>query len=446
MRILSRRAAIVLLLISLFLCGIALFVGTYIRNASKWVQYPANRHLYTNGQPNVGTIFDRNGVVLAQTVNGVRKYNSNATIRTAVMQTLGDSNGDVATGVQVAFSNKLGGWSLLNGTYRFGGTVSNIQLTLDTKLCATAYNALAGRSGTVGVYNYKTGEILCMVSSPSFDPQSPPNVKANTEKYKGVYMNRLLSATYTPGSVFKLVTLAAAIDTLPGITNKTFYCNGVLNAAGGKVTCPEAHGRVTLSQALSDSCNVTFGGLALQLGASILSDYAKKAGFNESLDINGIKTAPGKVDLSNAKGANLAWAGIGQYTDTANPLTYMAYVGAIANGGVRVAPRLLKNSVSAQTHIITTSTAATIGQMMRYDTLNNYSDWNYPGLMLCAKSGTAQLSMGEAPDAWFVGYMNRADCPLAFVVVIENGGSGSKVAGPVADIVLQAAVKTLTGK
>lgn len=444
MKILSRRAMVAALFLLLFAVGIAGFLITYLRDAPAWVRYPANRHLYTAGQLKAGTVYDRSGAVLAQTVNNTRVYNGNADVRTALMQTVGDSNGDIATGAQVAFASQLTGWSLLNGTYRTSRTVSDIHLTVDANLCVTAYKALAGRKGAVGVYNYKTGEILCIASSPSFDPENPPSaaaVKADAAQYEGVYMNKFFSAAYTPGSVFKLVTSAAAVDTIPGATTKSYYCDGTLDAGGGKVTCPRAHGTQTLSQALSHSCNVTFGGLALQLGGATLQKYADLAGFNSALSVDGIRTAAGHVDVTGAKGANLAWSGVGQYTDTANPLNYLAYVGAIANGGVRVTPHILQGSASAQQTILSASTADTVKSMMRYAVLHNYGEYNYRGLQLCAKSGTAQLADGTSPHAWFVGFMDRQDCPLAFVVVIENGGAGSSQAGPVAGKVLQAALR-----
>jgi penicillin-binding protein A len=446
MKILSRRTVIVMIFIIAFLLGIFILVGTYLKSASKWVQYPTNQHLFTNGQLKTGTIYDRNGAILSQTVKGVRKYNSDKTVRTAVMQDIGDSNGDVSTGVQVACGKQIGGWNLLNGVYRFGTAEKNIHLTLNSSLCAAAYNALNGRRGTVGVYNYKTGEILCDVSFPSFDPENPPDIKTNAEAYNGVYLNRLFSSTYTPGSVFKLVTAAAAIDNISNVTNRTFHCNGTLNIDGGKVTCPEPHGYVSFKQALSDSCNVTFATLAHELGGKVLQSYAEKAGCNSSLTVDGIKTATGKVTTANVTGANLGWAGVGQYTDTVNPLNFLAYVGAIANDGVRISPRLFENSSSQGTRILSANTAKIIKNMMRYDVLNNYGDANYPGLVLCAKSGTAQLSEGEQPNAWFVGFMDRTDCPLAFVVVIENGGAGSTVAGPVAGNVLQAALSSMAAK
>ncbi len=306
MKILSRRSAVVLVFLLAFMCGIVVFIGNYVKNASSWVQYSAS----INYQSNIGAIYDYNGLFLEKTVKGVKNYNSSEAIRTAVMQTVGDTNDDVGTGAQVVFRKQLSGWVFLNGIYSYGKTENNIRLTIDANLCSVAYDALGGRRGAVGVYNYKTGEILCMVSSPSFDPENPPDVEANPEKYSGVYINRLLSATYPPGSIFKLVTAAAAIDNIPNVKKRIFTCDGVLNVDGQKVTCPKSHGNITLAQALSESCNVTFGRLSVKLGASVLQKYSEIAGFNSSLDVSGIKTAVGKVDVLNAEKVDLAWSGV----------------------------------------------------------------------------------------------------------------------------------------
>ena len=99
-------------------------------------------------------------------------------------------------------------------------------LTIDADLSRTAWEALDGRKGVAAVYNYQTGDILCMVSNPSFDPADPPEISDDDSDYEGVYLNRLLSGLYTPGSVFKVVTTAAALEQLPGVEERTFTCDG----------------------------------------------------------------------------------------------------------------------------------------------------------------------------------------------------------------------------
>ncbi len=447
MKILLRRAAVLLVLIILLVFGLSVFMTRYFTKAHQWVSYPANKHLYANGKPiSPGTIYDRYDNILLNTTDGSAKFHKDKTIRTAVMHATGDLGNNVSTGAMLAFRDKLSGWDFVNGTYRSGGSIS---LALDADLCAAAYKALKGRNGAVGVYNYKTGEILCMVSAPSFDPQNPPDVKGNPEKYKGVYINRLFSSVYTPGSVFKLVTAAAAIDQIEDIEDRVYQCDGKLNMNGVLVTCPSAHGEVTLEKALADSCNIAFGEIASELGAETLQKYADLVGFNSALEVNGIRTATGVADVADAQGADLAWAGIGQYTVTANPLNFMTYMGAIANDGLRVTPGIIldrgvfskvTNLMPERKRILSSKTAEKLGRMMRNNVVSAYGEENFKGLELCAKSGTAEVGGGLRPHSWFAGYLDRDDFPFAFVVVIENGGSGSRVAGSVAAKVLQAAV------
>ncbi len=454
MKLLSRRAAVVLVISLLLVFGLFAFTVKYVKDASTWVMHPTNSHLYKNGQLLLpGKVYDRFGEVLLQTVSGNKKFHTDKTVRMALMHATGDANGNVVTGAQVAFGDLLSGWDFLNGTYRFskrsGTSSGDLKLTLDANLSITAYKAMNGRKGTVGVYNYKTGEILCMVSLPTFDPETPPNVEKNPEKYEGVYLNRFFSATYTPGSVFKLVTSAAAIDKLKNIDKAVYHCDGKVIIGGELVTCPTAHGDVTFEKALAESCNVAFAHITVELGANTLQEYADIAGFNSSLEVNGIKTAVGKVNVTGAEGGKLAWAGIGQDNDLANPLNFMTYMGAIANGGVRTTPRIISekgmfSSLGGNKRILSEDTAKKLGEMMRNNVKSSYGENNYAGLELCAKSGTAEVGEGKKPHSWFAGYLDREDCPLAFVVVIENGGSGSKVAAPVAAKVLQAAVKSMT--
>ncbi|NMB36121.1 MAG: penicillin-binding protein [Firmicutes bacterium] len=447
----SKRAAVLLFFSLLFVVGLLAFVARYFNNASLWVQHPANKHLYENGKLlSQGTIYDRRGSILAQINDGSITFNEDQMVRTALMHTTGDIENNVGTGALVAFGDRLSGWNIIDGVYRFNKSPApgdDLVLTLDADLCTMAYRELSPYKGAVGVYNYKTGEILCMASTPSFDPQNPPAVEAGPEKYEGIYINNFLSARYTPGSIFKLVTTAAALDSLDNVENRTYPCAGELQVGGDRVTCMASHGEVTLEQALAHSCNCAFARITLDLGAEKLQEYADLAGFNSGLEIDGIKTVAGRVDLAEAEGVDLAWAGIGQYTNTANPLNFMAFMGAIANDGVRVTPEIIRDEglssfikTTQKKRILSPQTAKKLKQMMRNNTVSVYGEENFKGLELCAKSGTAQVGGGKKPHAWFAGFLDRRDFPLAFVVVIENGGSGGKIAAPVAATVLQQAV------
>lgn len=444
------RAVLLTVLTLLFTFGLAAFVVQYFDHAATWAEHPANNHFYREGKlKSLGTVYDRSGKILLSMEEGSIKYNEDAAVRTALMHITGDRDNNVETAVPVAFRSRLMGWNLLNGAYRFHSgrfREQELILTLNADLCTTAYRELGGRKGTVGVYNYRTGEIICAASAPSFDPHSPPDWDRNPEQYEGVFLNRLFSAAYTPGSVFKLVTAAAALEQLPGAEETLFHCSGKMEINDSEITCPAEHGEVTLKEALARSCNVAFARIALELGAERLQEYAEKAGFNAALEVDGIYTVAGRINLAHAGKDELGWAGAGQSTTTANPLSLMAYVGAIGNRGLQVTPRILaerdllsRADLKAKKRVLSEDTAATLGQMMRNNTLAVYGEGNFQGLELCAKSGTAEVGKGEKPHAWFTGFLAREDLPLAFVVVIEGGGSGSKSAAAVAARVLRAA-------
>ena len=145
-----------------------------------------------------------------------------------MLQTIGDTSFFISSGVHNTFKSELTGFNMIWGiNTAASGAKSNLKLTLDAKLCKTALNALEGQKGAVGVYNYKTGEIIVMVSSPTYDIQNKP-YDIDTDKtgtYDGVYLNKLLSGLYVPGSVFKTVTAAAAIDNIPDILTRKFNCS-----------------------------------------------------------------------------------------------------------------------------------------------------------------------------------------------------------------------------
>ena len=186
------------------------------------------------------------------------EFNESSDIRAACMHITGDRDNNIATGANRIFVDRLIGYDFINGIYTLNNQGKDIYLTLDAGLCATAYEALSGRRGTVGVYNYNTGEILCMVSSPTYDPTEPPD-----EVEEGTYINRLTGATFAPGSTFKLVTAAAAIEQLDDAYDYEIYCDSFVDYGNDdRVTDVEAHGTVDLEKALEVSCNCYFGKLS----------------------------------------------------------------------------------------------------------------------------------------------------------------------------------------
>ena len=185
-----------------------------------------------------------------------------------------------------------------------------------------------------------------------------------------------------------------------------------------------------------------------QQAAQAAAELTEKAGLMDSISVSGIDTAKGSFDFDDKDKGSLAWAGIGQDEDLLNPCAMMTFMGAVANGGKAALPQLVLDGGglldalgNKQTgELIEKDTAATLSSMMRDNVLNNYGEGKLEGLGLCAKSGTAQVGGDKEPNAWFTGFLQSEENPLAFIVLVENGGSGSQVAGKVAKQVLAAAV------
>ena len=447
MKKVSGRAIFPLILAIVLLAGTVLLCVRYFAKADEWVTFSGSPHVYTGVNLDGGVVTDRDGTLLLDSTDG-RTYSADAVTRTATMHLLGDRYGYIQAPLLGSFADDMIGFDKINGLYGAEGTEANAALTLSAAAQTAAYQALGNYHGTVGVYNYKTGEILCSVTSPSYDPDNMPDVDADTSgAYDGVYVNRFFQAAYTPGSIFKIVTLAAAIETVPDWENLTFTCEGKTIIGGQEIICEGVHGTITLKQALAHSCNVAFGELAGKVGTKALMEYAEKLGLSESFECDGIPVKAGTVDLKDADAGDLAWAGIGQYTDQVNALTFMRAMGLIAGGGTGAEPYLMakitrgeKTAYEAKTETssraLKAETAAKMTEYLRNNVATIYGDGQFSGLNVCAKSGTAEHE-GKTADAMFAGFCVDENCPLAFVVFVENGGSGSAVAAPIAAKVLQ---------
>lgn len=446
MKKIEKRAIMCLLLALVLFVGLGVFCYRYITDGDDWAAYEGNRDVYTEGDLAKGALYDRNGLLLMKNSGEGTTYNESSSIRSALMHITGDSGNNVATGANRAFTDELIGYDLINGVYSLNNEGESLTMTLDANVCATAYNALNGRSGTVGVYNYKTGEIICMVSSPSYDPANPPTVPK-----EGSYINRFTSGTFIPGSIFKLVASAAAIENFDDAFTWTVDCTGSIDYGhGDKVTDLSVHGTVDLRKALQYSCNCYFARLSERLGPGQLEVYTEKLGLTKSVDINGIKTAKGTFDYPES-GIGLAWTGIGQWHDMVNPCSMMVYMGAIANDGKAVMPYIISPSSQVGKKVkeistselnlktkkmIDASTASSLKDMMANNINSTYAASIFSGLdNVCGKSGTGEA--GDGDNAWFVGFIDDPANPYAFVVLVEQGGFGTSTAGTVANTVLQ---------
>ena len=450
MRKIERRAMLCLLLAAALTLGLAVFCVRRFLRGRRWGSFAGPGHLYNSrGELSVGRVLDRDGDVLSWVdENGDRVYYGDATVRKATLHVVGDPQGRIGSGALVAFADKLSGYNPVTGAYSLTGAGNDLYLTIDARLNYAAYTAMNGKKGAVGVYNYETGEVLCLLSTPTYDPADPPDIQEGDPQYEGVYVNRFLSGTFVPGSVFKTVTLAAAIETLPDLFGRTFTCTGSCQVGDDVVTCPSAHGEMDIAGAYAKSCNGVFAQLAVELGPEVLERYSQQAGLTGRYSVSGLRTAAGSFDFSGATENQLGWAGVGQDDDRVNPAAMMVYMGAIANGGKAAVPQLVLKTVtplgfppslylSHKTgRLIDADTAATLADLMARNVTESYGAGRFPNMDLCAKSGTAEVGGGKAPTSWFTGFLRNEDAPYAFAVVVEEGGSGAQAAGNVAAAVL----------
>lgn len=448
-------------LMGLFVCvllgGMLFFIWEYATQSQNWVVANGSPHVYNGGNIGCGTITDRSGALLLD-ITDSRTYASDPLTRKSTLHWLGDRKGYISASAIAGYAAELSGFDKINGIYSDTGTGGTARLTLSAQVQNAALEALASRKGTVAVYNYKTGEILCAVTSPTYDPDHMPDIGADASgQYEGVYLNRFVQSTYVPGSIFKVVTTAAALECVPDILDRSFACTGTYEYGTEAVTCESAHGSLSLKTALAKSCNCAYAQIAELVGKEKMKTYVDQFRVVESVSFDGITTAAGNYDISETAMVSFAWSCIGQHTDLINPARFMTFMGAIANGGVGVEPHLMsgieaggRTTYRAKTvrsdRIMSEETARLLQSYLRNNVQSVYGDWNFDGLQVCAKSGTSQLGGGQTSNAMFAGFVQDEDYPLAFIVVVENGGYGASTCVPVISRVLRECKTVLDGE
>ena len=437
------------LFLLILLGGLLFFLWEYVTQAEKWVSFSGSPHLYNSSNIGCGTITDRSGNLLLDISQG-RTYSEDASTRKSTLHWLGDRKGFISASTVSTYAASMVGYDRINGVYNASGEGGNARLTISAKVQNAALEAMGSRKGTVGVYNYKTGEILCALTTPTYDPENVPDIANDTSgAYDGVYLNRFLQSAYVPGSIFKIVTLSAALDCVPGIKDMTFTCRGKIEYGTEAVTCEKTHGTQNLKQAFANSCNCAFAQIAEKVGKNNMVKYVKQFEVTQKLSFDGSTTAAGNYDISNTAPVSFAWSCIGQHSNLVNPARYMTFMGAIGGRGTAAEPYLMAKvtnggdtTYEAKTQktdrLMSKEVADTVADYMRNNVKTVYGDGNFGGLPVCAKSGTSQLGGGQKSNAMFAGFVDSEQYPLAFIVVVENGGYGSHTCVPVISKVLSA--------
>jgi len=337
--------------------------------------------------------------------------------------------------------------------------------TLDPNIQKAAYDALGDNKGAVVALNPKTGEVLAMISKPTYNPNDLENsMKAANEGTadNSPLINRATSGLYPPGSTFKTVTLTSALDNIQGVTSRTFQDDGKI-VFNSKQSLSNANGAVygtlDLREALKVSSNVVFGTLAMELGNDKLKTTAESYGFNNSIGAEGFNITKSQFPtLKAAEVGSIAQTGIGQSSILATPMQMALISSTIANNGKMMQPTLVSKIVDKDGNVVksidskvykqvvSTTNAAIIKDYMKYlvDSKVN-SSWTYfQGTEAAGKTGTADyiLPNGQnaTPHSWFIGFAPASNPKIAVAVIVENGGYGSIAAAQVAGRVIKTAV------
>ena len=445
---LANRTTIALFLILVLLCGLVFFFVEFMIQAENWVAFEGSPHIYIGGNMRCGVVTDRAGEILLSDLDE-RSYSNDLQIRQSTIHWVGDRVGYISAPAASYYAEKIIGYNRISGLYSYAGTGGKAEMTLSADLQKIALEAMGNLKGTVAVYNYVTGEILCAVTTPNYDPDNVPDIAGNEEGiYEGIYLNRFTQVSYVPGSIFKLVTTAAALEKLgPDAAELNFNCNGTYQLGVDQVTCAKSHGNITMKTALAKSCNCYYAQLITLMGGDALEAYVEQFQITEPLFFDGITTRAGNFDVEDAAKVEIAWSGIGQHLDLVNPARFMTFMGAIAAGGEAAQPYVIsgvsnngKITYAAETEttgqIMSSRTAELLTELMRNNVTQIYGDGYFPGLSVCAKSGTAEVGGGELPNATFAGFVADEAYPLAFVCMVENAGAGSEVCVPIVSKVL----------
>jgi peptidoglycan glycosyltransferase len=354
-------------------------------------------------------------------------------------------------------------------------TGASIQLTINAKAQAAAHAALGNRRGAVVALNPKTGAILAMVSHPAYDPSVIASHDATAAKSametlvadptKPLTNRAIAGNLYPPGSVFKIVTAAAALTNgtvtettqIPGPARMDLPQTSVGLPNWDRAACGP-NDLTTLQHALEISCNTAFAWVGLKLGADALRAQAAKFGFGDESITVPMKVTASKVP-ADLNPPQLAQSSIGQYDVRVTPLQVAMVAAGIANRGVVMKPFLVDRVLGSNLDVIDQTVPQQYSQAVSSEVASQLTRMlvavvdagtggpaKIAGVAVAGKSGTAQQGNGLPPHAWFTSFAPADNPQVAVAVVVEDGGNageeagGSRAAGPIAKAVMEAVI------
>jgi penicillin-binding protein A len=365
-------------------------------------------------------------------------------------------------GVERVYNEELSGqtgllgitsyWDELVGKTHRG---ADLKLTVSMALQRAAAEALGDRKGAVVALDPRTGAILAMVSYPRYDPNRLDELwkDINSDPDKPL-LNRAIQGLYPPGSVFKTIVAAAALETGTVTPDTEFTDTGSVTAGGFVVNNygGNVYGEHDFTKAFASSINTTFAKVGVELGAGTLAGYAANFGFGKEFPwlLGGAESV--FPDAGSMDKAHLAQASYGQGEVLASPLQIALAVSAVANEGEIMKPFLVGQVLDYHKKVldetkpgvwlrpISSETAAAVRTLM-VEAVNSGTGTGAAlnGVQVAGKTGTAEVANGES-HAWFAGFAPADDPQIVVAVLVENAGTGGSVAAPIARQVIAAAL------
>jgi len=327
----------------------------------------------------------------------------------------------------------------------------NVQLTIDVRIQRAAEEALAGATGAVVALDPHTGEILAMASTPTFDPNFTTEEWESLRTAEGSpLLNRATLGLYTPGSTFKTVTLAAALEAglvtpdTPAECPVEVFIDGVRIVSNNE---PPGRTTQTVADAYAYSCNTFFAQLGLEVGEKRLRGMAEALGLTSAPPFE-LPTSKGRLSTTDGflgTDAGLAATAFGQGELQLSPLHLALLAGVALNDGVVEKPHLMRSAQPEAWHrALSPKAAADLEAMMRYSVEAGWAGTvAIPGLDMGGKTGSAEVVVEENPHALFIAWAEQDGHAIAVAVIKEFAGSGSQQAGPAAKAVIEAWRATL---
>lgn len=424
-----------------------------------------NKRLWINEERTKrGTIEDRNGLALAESVKADKGYKRQYNYNSLYSHLIGYSYREYGkVGLELEYNNTLLNLSENLSLNEIKNLVStepvgnSLRLTVDHELQAYSKEVLNGRKGSVIAMNPKSGEIYSMVSLPDF-PVSELKEKWNTiiENSDGPLLNRSTSGLYPPGSTFKILTSVGLLE--DGGLNKDYNCKGstIIDGYEMKDYSKSPHGDISLKDALTKSCNVYFADKSQELGRNNFNRLLDKALIGKKIPFD-LPTSESKLISGNEMTkTELAAASIGQGKLLLTPLNMALITSGIANKGQIVKPVLVKNIISPRNNIIKTASVESLQKLtneaiadeikdMMVNVVENGTGKNaqIPGILVGGKTGTAENASGKS-HSWFTGFAPAEDPQVVVTVILEeDGNTGGKTAAPIARDVIKKVLNTI---